>query len=138
MRKAVRAIIIKGDDLLVMHRNKFGTVYDTLPGGNIEMGETPEEALFREVLEETMVEFKNPTLVFLEHSDDIYGDQYVFLCEYVGGEPRLHPESEEEHINKLGENLYTPRWLPFAELATVPFLSDKLQHMLIKLSLIHI
>jgi 8-oxo-dGTP diphosphatase len=132
MRKAVRAIIIKNDHLLVMHRNKFGTVYDTLPGGNIEVGETPEQALYREVSEETMVEFTNPRLVFIEHSDAIYGDQYIFLCNYVQGEPQLHPQSEEEHINRLGQNLYEPKWLSFSQLADAPFLSDKLQHKLIE------
>lgn len=45
MRRAVRAIIIKDKQLLVMHRNKFGTEYETLPGGNIEVGETPEQAV---------------------------------------------------------------------------------------------
>lgn len=132
MRKAVRAIIIKDDNLLVMNRNKFGAVYDTLPGGNIELGETAEQALYREVEEETMVKFKNPQHVFLEHSDAIYGDQYVFLCEYVSGEPKLHPDAEEQHINKLGKNLYKPMWLPINKLAGAPFLSDKLQQKIIE------
>lgn len=57
IRKAVRAIIIKEGQLLIMHRNKFGQEYDTLPGGNIEVGETPEQALYRELEEETMVTF---------------------------------------------------------------------------------
>ena len=131
MRKAVRAIIIKNDQLLVMHRNKFGIEYDTLPGGNIEVGETPEQALYREVQEETMVTFANPRLVFVEHSDAIYGDQYIFLCNYAQGEPQLHPESEEEYINKLGKNMYTPMWLPFAELPKAPFLSEQLRDKLI-------
>lgn len=131
MRKAVRAIIIKDNQLLVMHRNKFGTEYDTLPGGNIEVGENPEQALYREVDEETMVTFTNPRLVFIEHSDAIYGDQYIFLCNYVNGDPRLHPESEEEHINKMGKNLYKPMWLPMDKLASVPFLSSKLQQVIL-------
>lgn len=132
MRKAVRAVIIKDNNLLVMNRNKFGTVYDTLPGGNIEVGETPEQALYREVKEETMVEFTNPRLIYIEHSDAIYGDQYIFLCNYIQGEPKLHPDSEEERINKLGKNLYKPMWLPFDKLGDAPFLSDKLQHKLIE------
>lgn len=132
MRRAVRAIIIKENHLLVMRRNKFGTRYDTLPGGNIEVGETPEQALRRELQEETMVVFKDPRLVFIEHSDPMYGDQYIFLCEYVSGEPQLHPDSEEQRINRLGKNTYQPGWLPLDRLAGSPFLSDKLQHKLLE------
>ena len=32
--------------------------------------------------------------------------QYVYLCEYVGGEPALNPESDEYAINAMGQNLY--------------------------------
>lgn len=127
MRRACRAIIINDDKLLVMHRNKFGTEYDTLPGGNVEIGETLEQALFREVNEETQVTFREPRLVIVEHAGDPYGDQYVFLCQYVEGEPTLHPDSEEERINQLGKNLYKPDWLALSQLADAPFLSTKLK-----------
>lgn len=131
MRKASRAIIVHNDHLLVMHRNKFGQEYDTLPGGNIEIGESAEQAVYREVLEETMVMFTNPKLVFIEHAGDPYGDQYVFLCEYQSGEPKLHPHAEEQKINQLGKNLYQPQWLAIADLPTSPFLSEPLkQHIL--------
>ena len=90
VRRAVRAIIIRDGNLLVMHRNKFGKQYYTLPGGNIEMGETPEQAVFRELHEETMVTVANPILKFVEEAGDPYGTQYVFHCEYISGDPRLH------------------------------------------------
>lgn len=131
MRRAVRAIIIRDDQLLVMHRNKFGTEYDTLPGGNIELGESPEQALYREVLEETQVSFKSPRLVILEHAGDPYGDQYIFLCEYVSGEPELHPDAEERRINALGRNLYKPSWVSLAELPEKPLVSQKLKEQLL-------
>ena len=132
MRRAVRAIIIRDDQLLVMHRNKFGTEYDTLPGGNIEMGESPEQALCREVEEETQVKFENPRLVILEHAGDPYGDQYIFLCEYISGEPELHPDAEERHINALGKNLYHPGWVPLADLPHKPFMSEKLKQQILE------
>lgn len=133
MRRAVRAIIINNDKLLVMHRNKFGQEYDTLPGGNIEIGETTEQALHREVGEETQVQFGNPRLVILEHAGDPYGDQYIYLCDYISGEPVLHPDSMEMQINKMGQNLYEPRWVSFAELPQKPFLSEKLKATLLDL-----
>ena len=131
MRRAVRAIIIRDGNLLVMHRNKFGKQYYTLPGGNIEMGETPEQAVFRELHEETMVTVANPILKFVEEAGDPYGTQYVFHCEYISGDPRLHEDSEEAQINKLGQNLHTPQWITFADLATEPFVSEKLKQAIL-------
>lgn len=132
MRRAVRAIILKDDRLLVMHRNKFGKEYETLPGGNIELGETPEQALLRELVEETSVKVTPKQLVFIEHAGDPYGIQYVYLCEYISGEPQLAPDSEEAHINKLGQNLYEPKWVSIADLPELPFLSEKLKDLLLQ------
>lgn len=132
MRTAVRAIIIKDDALLVMHRNKFGTEYDTLPGGNIEIGELPEQALTRELQEETMIEFTNPRLIVVEHAGAPYGDQFIYLCDYQSGEPKLHPDSEENEINKLGHNLYEPRWIKLADLPHLPFVSDNLKQFILQ------
>lgn len=132
MRRAVRAIIIRDDQLLVMHRNKFGEEYDTLPGGGVELHETPEQALVREMTEETGVIFKDARQVFLQRADAPYGDQYVFLCTYMSGEPALHPEAEETAINKLGKNLYEPRWLPLEDLATSNFRSVSLRNAILE------
>lgn len=127
MRQAARAIVIKDGNLLVMHRNKFGTEYDTLPGGNVEVGETLDQAVIRELFEETSVTVTNQRLVFVEEAGDPYGTQYIYLCDYVSGEPQLAPDSEEIHINKLGQNLYEPKWVTLAELPKLPFLSEKLK-----------
>lgn len=127
MRRAVRAIIIKDGNLLVMHRNKFGTEYETLPGGNIELGETAEQALLREVDEETTVVYKDPRLMFVEEAGDPYGTQFVYLCEYVSGEPVLRPDSEEAVINKMGKNLYEPMWVKLSDLGGMPFVSERLK-----------
>lgn len=132
MRQAVRAIVIKDDNLLVMHRNKFGKEYETLPGGNIEVGETPEQALLRELREETSVQVTPDRLVFIEQAGDPYGTQYIFLCTYVSGEPQLSPDSEEAHINKLGQNLYEPKWVALKDLPNLPFLSEKLKRTIIE------
>lgn len=131
MRRAARAIIIKDGSLLVMHRNKFGHEYDTLPGGNIELGETPQQALQREVNEESQVQFRDPRLVILEHAGDPYGDQYIYLCQYVSGEPRLHPDSTELLLNKMGQNLYEPKWVALNDLPHLPFLSEKLKETIL-------
>lgn len=131
MRKAVRAIIVKDDALLVMHRNKFGEQYYTLIGGGIWLGESPEHAIAREVKEETTVDIANPRLVFIEEAGVPYGNQYIYLCDYVSGEVSLPAESTEAKIHALGKNLYVPMWLPLAKLPSVPFLSETLKQVLV-------
>lgn len=131
MRQAVRAIIIKDNSLLVMDRNKFGNQYCALAGGGIDAGETPVTAIVRELREETTIEIANPRLVIVEDAGPIYGVQYIYLCDYVSGDPQLSPDSEEYKINALGQNLYTPKWLPLAELADANLLPKELKQMLI-------
>jgi 8-oxo-dGTP diphosphatase len=46
------ALIIKEDKILLMHRKKEGREYWVFPGGSVEEGETPEEAVIREIMEE--------------------------------------------------------------------------------------
>lgn len=132
MRRAVRAIVIKDNNLLVMKRNKFGHEYYTLVGGRIEAGESPEQALQREVFEETGLSIKVVRQVYIEHAELPYGDQIIFNCDYVSGVPALRPDSEEALISKMGKNLYIPMWLPISELTKVPFKSDQLAAQLLK------
>lgn len=128
MRKACRAIVIKDDKILVTKRNKFGDEYYILIGGGVDMGETEEQALLRELQEESGVQVAHPRKVFIENAGDMYGMQNIFLCDYVSGEPALHPESTEAKINAMDTgNTYTTVWLPLSQLPTVPFRSDRLR-----------
>ncbi len=130
-RRSVRAIVVKDNNLLVMFRNKFGVKYVTLVGGTVEMGESLEQSVLREVQEEASIQVANPRLVMIDHAD-FYGDQYVYYCDYLSGEPQLSAQSPELAIHKMGKNLYEPGWLPLSELSKVPFLSKELQEAIIK------
>ena len=66
MRKAVRVIMLRDNNMLAMHRNKFGQQYYALVGGGIDSGETPEQALVREVKEETSLNISRYRMVFVE------------------------------------------------------------------------
>jgi ADP-ribose pyrophosphatase YjhB (NUDIX family) len=126
-RRAVRAIVLKDNKLLVMHRNKFGHQYYTLIGGGVKAGETAEGALVREVREETSLKATHARLVFVEEAEDPYGTQYIYLCACDDGDIQLSPDADEAHINAMGQNLHTPMWLPLSEVATVPFRSERLK-----------
>lgn len=131
MRKAVRAIILKDDALLVMHRNKFGKEYDILIGGGVEIGETPEIALLREINEETGVAVTQPRLVFVERAGAPYGDQLIFLCRYVSGEPLLDKSTTEYKIDMMGLNRYAPLWRSLTDLETTEFRSPTLKRAIL-------
>ncbi len=132
MRQAVRAIVVRDGYLLVMHRSKFGSEYYTLPGGGVKPSESGAHALLRHVNEETSLTIANPRLVIVEDAGDPYGLQYIYLCQYVGGEPALSPTSEEAKISSLGQNLYSPQWLPLHSLPSVPFKSEALKTALMQ------
>lgn len=131
MRKAVRTIVVKDDQLLVMNRNKFGRIYFALVGGGVEPGETTEQAALRELKEETGLEVKNPRLVYIEDAGPVFGTQYIYLCDYVSGEPSLPADSIEAKIAAAGKNLYVPAWLPISDLPKTAFLSEALKNRLI-------
>ena len=50
-RPSARAIVFKNDKVLLVYSKKYN--YYKFPGGGIENGEKPEDALIREVREET-------------------------------------------------------------------------------------
>lgn len=128
----MRAIVVRDGKLLVMKRNKFGKQYYTLIGGGVDAGESLEQSLVRELFEETGMVAQAARMVFIEQAGDPYGDQYVFLCDGVSGEPVLNPASEEYKISSLGQNTYEPMWLALSDLPATPFLSEALKQRIIK------
>jgi ADP-ribose pyrophosphatase YjhB (NUDIX family) len=129
-RQAVRAIVLHDNQLLTMKRSKFGQQYYTLVGGGVEPGEELEAALRRELREETGMAVGSTRLVFIEDNGDHFGMQYVFLCEYLGGDPALSETSEEAIESAEGQNTYQPLWLPLSELPQVSFRSESVRQAL--------
>lgn len=132
MRQSVRAIVQRGDELLVMRRNRFGHEFYALVGGGIDEGETPEQALYREVKEETGIAIASPRIVLHLHAGPVFGMQYIYLCRYVSGEPALSVNSEEANAHAEGGNLYEPCWLPIEQLTATNLLPVELRSLLHK------
>jgi ADP-ribose pyrophosphatase YjhB (NUDIX family) len=133
MGKAVRAIIIENDRALVMHRNKYGSEYFTLVGGLAGEGETLEQALVREVREETGLTVISGRLVYFEEHPSPYNEQYIFLCEVAPhGTVAIQEYSEEGAMNKYDMNVHKPHWVSFRAFGNLHFRTPQLQEAIIR------
>ena len=133
MSKAVRAIVMTKDNLLVMYRDKQGSRYFTLVGGGVHDNETPEEALVREVQEETGLRVTRKELVYIEDHVKPFTSQMIYLCEVetyqaVG----LEEYSEEAMLNKLGMNIHKPMWVSITGFKNLAFRTPALQNAIVK------
>lgn len=132
MRRAVRAIIIEDGKILVIARNKQGDQYFTLPGGKVGDNETNEQALKREIYEETSLKISSQRLVFVEEHPEPYNEQYIYLCEAEPhGDVGLHAASEELMMNRLGTNIHTPVWVYSSSFGNLPFRTPQLSEAIV-------
>lgn len=113
------AVVVRGDRLLVIRRRLDGHEYAVLPGGGIEAGETPAQAVVRELAEEcTLVGQVVRLLLEAAHGGR---PAWYFLVDGVVGEPVL---GGEEAVKDCPDNSYRPGWAAWDELASLPLLPD--------------
>jgi ADP-ribose pyrophosphatase len=128
MRKAVRAIVIEDGKLLVMHRNKEGSQYHTLVGGQVKDGESLEQALSREVLEETGLKVTRSRLVYVEEHPHPYNEQYIYLADVAPhSDVAIQEFSEEGVMNQFGINMHQPFWVSRQSFPGIAFRTPLLQ-----------
>lgn len=88
------------------------------PGGKVEPGETPEEALIRELGEELDIVVREPCLAPLSFASHPYAQFHllmpVFVCRQWDGVPRPveHAELAWARSNRLGDYPMPPADLP--------------------------
>ena len=82
------------------------------PGGKIEMGETSQEALKREIMEELATEIKVGELIDTIEYDypDFHLTMECFWCEVVNGGLELKEHEAARWL--MREELYNVEWLP--------------------------
>lgn len=108
INKRVGAIVVKEGKILLIHRFKNGREYWTIVGGGVEDEETNEEALKREIKEETNLDLLNCNLLGTD-CDENGCNHFHFNCVLSDGIPEIvGPEKDFADEN----NVYILEWVP--------------------------
>ncbi len=110
----VAAAIIKTKNQIFATQRGYGPLKDgwEFPGGKIEEGETPEQALIREIKEELDTEIEIGELVDIVEYDypDFHLTMHCFMCTIKSGDLVLKEHEAAKWLTK--ETLYSVDWLP--------------------------
>ena len=111
--EVVAAIIRKGDKIFASQRG-YGEWKDwwEFPGGKIEAGETPEEALVREIREELSTEISvDEFLCTVEYDYPKFRlKMHCFLCSLLSEALHLNEHEAARWLTK--DELTSVKWLP--------------------------
>lgn len=118
-----RAIIIDGDEILLMFRRRIkdGLIkeYYAIPGGGKEENETIEECVVREIKEEFNLDIKIED--YLGKVEDEKNIGYLYKASIIGGE--FHLGGEELDHNRE-DNYYEPRRIKLSEINNIELLEE--------------
>lgn len=110
----VAAAIIKHENKIFATQRGYGEFMGEweFPGGKIEIGETPQEALKREIREELDIEIEIGELFDTVEYDypDFHLTMYCFLCSVKSGNLVLKEHMDAKWLDK--EELHSVEWLP--------------------------
>lgn len=114
--EVVAAIILNDGKVFATQRGYGGFKgWWEFPGGKIEAGESPEEALVREIREELEAEIKVGELFETVEWDypDFHLTMHCYICSLMS--ESLHLNEHEAALWLGRENLHSVKWLPADE-----------------------
>lgn len=110
----IKSLNDKGQTIILSTQRGYGEFKDSweFPGGKIENGETPQEALKREIMEELDTQIEVGTLIDTIEYDypDFHLSMDCFWCEIVRGNLVLKEHENAKWLTK--EQLQDVEWLP--------------------------
>lgn len=108
----IKSLNDKGQTIILSTQRGYGEFKDSweFPGGKIENGETPQEALKREIMEELDTQIKVGTLIDTIEYDysDFHLSMDCFWCEIVRGNLVLKEHENAKWLTK--EQLQDVEW----------------------------
>lgn len=123
----VAAIIIKDGSLFATQRG-YGEWKDwwEFPGGKIEQGETPEEALKREIREELSAEINVDEFLCTVEYDypKFHLSMHCYICSLLTESLHLNEHEAARWLSK--DELDSVKWLP-ADVKVVELLKSRIQ-----------
>lgn len=127
--KTVRVVaaVIRKDDKIFATQRGYGEFKDgwEFPGGKIEAGESPEQALAREIKEELDTDINVRELIDTIEYDypNFHLSMDCFWCEIVQGGLELREHEAAKWLTK--EKLYSVEWLP-ADVGLIEKIKEKM------------
>ena len=125
--EVVAAIIRKGDKIFATQRG-YGEWKDwwEFPGGKMEAGETPEEALVREIREELSAEISVDEFLCTVEYDypQFHLTMHCYLCSLIGEALHLNEHEAAKWLTK--NELDSVKWLP-ADLEVVQTIKTRIR-----------
>lgn len=116
----VVAAYIEKDGCIFAAKRAYGFLKGRweFPGGKIEAGETPEEAIVREIKEELDTDIAVDGFFINVQYDypDFHLDMDVFRCHVIGGRLEVNPEIHGEEAFIPKESLLEEQWCPADEI----------------------
>ena len=123
----VAAAVIRKDDKIFATQRGYGEFKDgwEFPGGKIEEGETPEQALTREIREELNTEIRVSERIGTVEYDypKFHLSMDCFWCEIVQGMLELKEHEAAKWLTK--DTLHSVEWLP-ADVKVIEKIRDML------------
>lgn len=137
LRQNVAAVIVRDAHILLSAYDDASGLHYNYPGGGIEPGESIDEALRREVYEETGARLirRGRLLLAWEYVPRLHGAKYgtvqklslMFECAIADFDTPLSPAQPDPH--QVGV-----RWLPLDQLAALPVLPNVARPLLAALN----